>query len=154
MPITKLNKTYVNNQTKLNAADFQQNVNKIDELVDNFNSVENTAITRSTLTPEITMKSGYSVDSDRRYFVARNNTFDLDIMIASANDLSTTLTTVATISSDHTPLRDVFFVAFSDNGVGAGFAAAICRITTSGNIDVAALQSGIKRINVKNTWIR
>lgn len=154
MAIEKLNKTYVNNQTKLNAEDFQENVDKIDELVDNVNSVETTAIVRSTLTPEITMKSGYSYDSDRRYFVARNNTFDLDVMIYSNTDLPTTLTTVATISADHAPLRDVFFTIFSDNGVGAGFAAAICRITTSGNIDVAALQSGIKRINVKNTWIR
>lgn len=34
MAINKLNKTYVNSQTKLNAEDFQENVNKIDELVD------------------------------------------------------------------------------------------------------------------------
>lgn len=38
MAITKLNKTYVNNQTKLNATDFQQNVDKIDELVDQANN--------------------------------------------------------------------------------------------------------------------
>ena len=34
MAIEKLNKTYINNQTKLNAADFQENVDKIDELVE------------------------------------------------------------------------------------------------------------------------
>lgn len=39
MAIEKLNKTYVNNQTKLNAEDFQENVDKIDELVDFSNSV-------------------------------------------------------------------------------------------------------------------
>ena len=37
MAISKLNKTYINNQTKLNAADFQENVDKIDELVDQVN---------------------------------------------------------------------------------------------------------------------
>lgn len=35
MAIEKLNKTYVNNQTKLNAEDFQENVDKIDEIIDN-----------------------------------------------------------------------------------------------------------------------
>lgn len=35
--ISKLNKTYINNQTKLNAQDFQENANKIDELVDQVN---------------------------------------------------------------------------------------------------------------------
>lgn len=39
MAIEKLNKTYVNNETKLNAEDFQENVDKIDELVDFSNSV-------------------------------------------------------------------------------------------------------------------
>lgn len=39
MTIEKLNKTYVNNQTKLNAEDFQENADKIDELVDFSNSV-------------------------------------------------------------------------------------------------------------------
>ena len=39
MAIEKLNKTYVNNQTKLNAEDFQENVDKIDEIVDVVNNV-------------------------------------------------------------------------------------------------------------------
>lgn len=39
MAIEKLNKTYVNNQTKLNATDFQENVDKIDEIIDNFNEI-------------------------------------------------------------------------------------------------------------------
>ena len=39
MAIEKLNKTYVNNQTKLNAEDFQENVDKIDEIIDFSNSV-------------------------------------------------------------------------------------------------------------------
>ena len=142
---------FINNQTPASATTMNNFQNNIEN---EFNSVKNTSITRLTLTPEITMKSGYSYDSDRRYFVARNNTFDLDVMIYSNTNLPTTLTTVATISAEHAPLRDVFFTIFSDNGVGAGFAAAICRITTSGNIDVAALSSGIKRINVKNTWMR
>ncbi len=34
MAIEKLNKTYVNNQTKLNAEDFKENVNKINEIID------------------------------------------------------------------------------------------------------------------------
>lgn len=142
---------FINNQTPAGATTMNTFQNNIEN---EFNSVKNTSITRLTLTPEITMKSGYSYDSDRRYFVARNNTFDLNVMIYSNTNLPTTLTTVATISADHAPLRDIFFTIFSDNGVGAGFAAAICRITTSGNIDVAALSSGIKRINVKNTWMR
>ena len=37
--IEKLNKTYVNNQTKLNATDFQQNVDKIDEVVTAVNNI-------------------------------------------------------------------------------------------------------------------
>ena len=37
MAIEKLSKTYINNQTKLNAQDFQENANKIDELVDQVN---------------------------------------------------------------------------------------------------------------------
>lgn len=39
MAIEKLNKTYVNNQTKLNATDFQQNVDKIDEVVTAVNNI-------------------------------------------------------------------------------------------------------------------
>ena len=39
MTIEKLNKTYVNNQTKLNATDFQQNVDKIDEVVTAVNNI-------------------------------------------------------------------------------------------------------------------
>lgn len=39
MAIEKLNKTYVNNQTKLNAQDFQENADKIDELVGAVNNV-------------------------------------------------------------------------------------------------------------------
>ena len=39
MAIEKLNKTYVNNQTKLNATDFQENVDKIDEVVTAVNNV-------------------------------------------------------------------------------------------------------------------
>ena len=37
MAIEKLNKIYVNGQTKLNAADFQENVDKIDEVVGQIN---------------------------------------------------------------------------------------------------------------------
>ena len=39
MAIEKLNKTYVNNQTKLNAQDFQENVDKIDEVVTAVNNI-------------------------------------------------------------------------------------------------------------------
>ena len=39
MEIEKLNKTYVNNQTKLNAEDFQENVDKIDEIVTAVNNI-------------------------------------------------------------------------------------------------------------------
>ena len=34
MAIEKLNKTYINGQTKLNATDFQENVDKIDEIIE------------------------------------------------------------------------------------------------------------------------
>ena len=39
MAIEKLNKTYVNNQTKLNAEDFQETVDKIDEIVTAVNNI-------------------------------------------------------------------------------------------------------------------
>ena len=39
MAIENLNKTYVNNQTKLNAEDFQETVDKIDEIVTAVNNI-------------------------------------------------------------------------------------------------------------------
>ena len=132
--------------SKMNKIKMKDITDKIDEIIE---VTEN----RSTITQDVMMKSGYSLDSDRRYFVARNNSYDIDLMI-TADSFPTTLVTVATISSENAPLRDLFFPIFADNNLGANFQSAICRITKEGNIDVAAINQNVKRVNVRHSWMR
>ena len=156
MAIEKLNLDWKNKgesgyeNSKINKAKMKKITDKIDEIIEN---VEN----RGTITQDVIIKSGYSLNDERRYFVIRNNSFDLDLMITVtdiSNSFPTTLTTIATISSANAPLRDLFFPIFADNNNGSEFQTAICRITKEGNIDVAALNQNVKRVNVRQGWMK
>lgn len=145
---------FVNNQTPAGATTMNTFQNNIEN---EFNSVKDTSITRSTLTTSVVMKSGYNLNDERKYFVARNNMFDLNLMMSISNlenSFPTVLTTVATIPAEYAPLRDLFFPVFADNNNGSQFQTAICRITKDGSIDVAATTSQVKRVDVRHVWMR
>ena len=109
---------------------------------------------RSTLTQDVILKSGFSFSGDRKYFVARNNTFDLNVMILSEETLSpSTFTVVANLSTENAPLRDLFFAMYCDDGVGGNPTSGVARITTTGNIEVRPTNN-VKRVAIHQTWIR
>lgn len=129
---------------------FQLLEDKTNEMI----PIINETYDRSTLTQDVILKSGFSFSGDRKYFVARNNTFDLNVMILSEEALSpSTFTSVAKISEEYAPLRDLFFSIYCDDGVGGNPTSGVARITTTGNIEVRPTNN-VKRVAIHQTWIR